>query len=73
MDNKEPLIAQKEGKSLLGIQIKPTYTIANLFAPSYLHFFGTTAGGYMNAQSVFLLSDPEYFGIEGDRIGRVTS
>ena len=43
--------------------MKKNYTKRNLVAVFYMFFFLLAAGGYFNAQLVYLLRDPEYFGI----------
>ena len=60
-------------KSCCGIKLKKNFTYANLFALFYITFVLISANAYVNVQSVYLLRSPDYFNVEHEVIGRVTS
>lgn len=70
---KEEELSKEQGKTFLGIRLKKETTRWNVFAIFLTYFLHSSIGGYVNAQTVYLLRDPELFGISSDHQGRVTS
>lgn len=59
----------KETKTYFGIELKPGYTLKNLWAMPLCIVAATVAGTYTNTEIIFLLKDKNYFNIPDDEIG----
>ena len=65
---------KKEENLLCGvIKLKKLTTRWNVFAIFWSCFVGTLVSGYLNAQSIYLLRDEEYFDVDEDDIGKTSS
>ena len=66
-------MVSKDENTFLGIKLKKEASRWNLFAIFYVFFLMTSIGGYINVQIVYLLRDENYFNMEEEYQGRVTS
>lgn len=55
------------------MKLKKETSKLNAFAIFWKIFLASTCGGFVNANMVYILRDPQYFGIDKEQQGRVTS
>ena len=64
---------EPEKNVFLGIHLKKETSRWNLLAIPYVFFISNSIGGYINVQIIYLLRDSDYFNMDVDYSGRITS
>ena len=57
------IYTKSQTKTYYGIELKPGYSIVNLWAMPLCLVAATVAGTFINTEIIFLLKSPDYFGI----------